>query len=627
MRWHNRLLIVMAVFGALAATAGAALGAAGSGAATQVKGKVDNGTLTVTGTSAADTLALLLDPVNPTNLDVVDGTGTILLSFDRSTFDTIVVNAGGGDDNVRIDQFGGTFTDTEATTLNGQGGNDTLSGGSGPETLDGGAGDDVIDGNFGSDVALGGSGNDTFVWDPGDGSDTIEGQGGKDTMLFNGSNAGEQINLSANGSRLLLHRDVANIDMDVDGVETVDINARGGADTITVGDLSPTDVKDVSTNLAGFDGMGDGAPDSVVADGTDGADRPQVDAGKVTRLGATVEVAPQGVEPNDALVVAGLGGDDELTADPIEPITVKFDGGDGNDTAIDQGTPGDDTFGIASVAPAVAVFGLSGFGVQSIAENLLVQGLDGNDTIRGQNGIGRLTALTLDGGSGDDDLGGGDGNDTLIGGSGDDTFEWDPGDASDTIEGQAGTNTLVFNGSNAAEHIDLSASGHRLLLHRDIANINMDVDGVQSVDVKALGSADTITVGDLTATDVEDVTTDLSSIGGGGDAAADNVIVNGTQRGDVIGASGSAGSAVLTGLAYSVAVAGAEVPSDRLTINALGGNDTVDASGLAPDAVALTIDGGDGDDRLTGGGGDDVLVGGAGNDVLDGGPGNNTLIQ
>ena len=245
MRWHNQLLIAMAVFGAVAATAGAAWGAAGDAAGQQVKGKVDNGTLTITGTSAAETLSLVLAS-DPTTLDVVDGSGSVVFAFDRSTFDKIVVNAGGGGDTVRIDQFGGTFTDTEATTLNGQGGDDTLLGGSFAETLDGGPGDDLIDGNIGSDVALMGPGNDTFQWDPGDGSDTVEGQGGKDTMLFNGSNAGEQIDLSANGNRLRLHRDVANVTMDTDGVENVDVNARGGADTITVDDLSATDVEDVT---------------------------------------------------------------------------------------------------------------------------------------------------------------------------------------------------------------------------------------------------------------------------------------------------------------------------------------------------------------------------------------------
>ena len=128
MRWHNQLLIAMAVFGAVAATAGAAWGATGSSAAgPQVKGKVDNGTLTITGTSAAETLSLMLAPGDPTTLDVVDGSGSVVFAFDRSTFDKIVVNAGGDDDTVRIDQFGGTFTDTEATTLNGQGGDDTSS--------------------------------------------------------------------------------------------------------------------------------------------------------------------------------------------------------------------------------------------------------------------------------------------------------------------------------------------------------------------------------------------------------------------------------------------------------------------------------------------------------------------
>ena len=76
--------------------------------------------------------------------------------------------------------------------------------------------------------------------------------------------------------------------------------------------------------------------------------------------------------------------------------------------------------------------------------------------------------------------------------------------------------------------------------------------------------------------------------------------------------------------------------ADTLTINALGGDDVVQASGLAANAIKLAIDGGDGDDVLIGGAGDDSLLGGAGDDVLnggpgqdilDGGPGNNILIQ
>ena len=61
-----------------------------------------------------------------------------------------------------------------------------------------------------------------FQWDPGDGSDTVEGQGGNDALDFNGSNIGENIDVSANGSRVRLTRNVAAITMDLDGIERVE---------------------------------------------------------------------------------------------------------------------------------------------------------------------------------------------------------------------------------------------------------------------------------------------------------------------------------------------------------------------------------------------------------------------
>jgi Ca2+-binding RTX toxin-like protein len=74
-----------------------------------------------------------------------------------------------------------------------------------------------------------------------------------------------------------------------------------------------------------------------------------------------------------------------------------------------------------------------------------------------------------------------------------------------------------------------------------------------------------------------------------------------------------------------VSVSGGIAGSDRLTVNALAGDDVVDASGVAADAMLLTLDGGDGDDILLGGAGNDTLLGGAGDDVLIGGPGNDTI--
>jgi Ca2+-binding RTX toxin-like protein len=70
-------------------------------------------------------------------------------------------------------------------------------------------------------------------------------------------------------------------------------------------------------------------------------------------------------------------------------------------------------------------------------------------------------------------------------------------------------------------------------------------------------------------------------------------------------------------------------------INGLGGDDVINASGLAP-GILLTENGGDGNDTLLGGAGNDTLLGGAGNDilignggldVLDGGTGQNLLFQ
>ena len=45
-------------------------------------------------------------------------------------------------------------------------------------------------------------------------------------------------------------RDVANITMDLNGVEHINFNALGGADNITVGDLSGTGVTQVAIDLA-----------------------------------------------------------------------------------------------------------------------------------------------------------------------------------------------------------------------------------------------------------------------------------------------------------------------------------------------------------------------------------------
>jgi Ca2+-binding RTX toxin-like protein len=142
----------------------------------------------------------------------------------------------------------------------------------------------------------------------------------------------------------------------------------------------------------------------------------------------------------------------------------------------------------------------------------------------------------------------------------------------------------------------------------------------------------------LSGTDATEINLNLESTPGSGvgDGQADNVIVTGTSYDDAIIAFGNASGTSVLGLAAQVNITGAEAANDRLTINALAGDDAVDASALAAGAIQLTANGGDnndiliggdGNDVLAGGDGDDVLIGGPGLDVLDGGLGDNTVIQ
>src|SRR5438132_9421471 len=119
-------------------------------------------------------------------------------TLDIGTTENLVLNANGGDD---VFTAGNGLAPLIALTVDGGAGNDSITGGDGNDVLIGGDGNDTIIGGRGNDVALLSAGNDTFVWNPGDGSDIVEGQAGQDTLQFNGSNANERIDLSANGSR------------------------------------------------------------------------------------------------------------------------------------------------------------------------------------------------------------------------------------------------------------------------------------------------------------------------------------------------------------------------------------------------------------------------------------------
>jgi Ca2+-binding RTX toxin-like protein len=257
----------------------------------------------------------------------------------------------------------------------------------------------------------------------------------------------------------------------------------------------------------------------------------------------------------------------------------------------------------------------------TITTPMTIDGGRGDDSITAGSG-----ADVIDGGRGDDSVDAGRGADSVSLGAGDDSFLWLPGEGSDVVDGGRGEDLMNFVGANIPEKFAVQANGNRVRFTRDAGTIVMDLDGVEEIDTKALGGADTFTAGDLTGTDLKRVETNLHGASGD-DGAADEVVINGTNGNDAVLAQGSTGNVTVAGLAARFDIAGANAAQDQLDVNLLAGNDVFVGSGLSADAIKLQVDGGDGNDVLLGGAGDDTLIGGPGVDVLDGGAGANVLQQ
>jgi Ca2+-binding RTX toxin-like protein len=243
-----------------------------------------------------------------------------------------------------------------------------------------------------------------------------------------------------------------------------------------------------------------------------------------------------------------------------------------------------------------------------------LRGGGGNDKIIGGKGGERLS-----GGDGNDAVDGNGGRDIAALGAGDDIFVWNAGDGSDIVEGGTGADRMQFNGASSAEQIELSARKGRLRLSRDLSGVVMDADGVEQIDLNALGGADLVTVDDLAGTGVSVVRADLAGSlkGAPPDELVDRLVINGTSGDDAITVTGDPGEMKVIGLAEAVAILNQE-PTDELFVKGLGGSDTIDAATLAADAITANLNGGAGGDLIAGGPGSEVLNGAAGNDRLDG---------
>jgi len=244
------------------------------------------------------------------------------------------------------------------------------------------------------------------------------------------------------------------------------------------------------------------------------------------------------------------------------------------------------------------------------AKFLTVYGAGGNDTLTGGTGGDELR-----GGAGNDSLdGGSSGNDRLIGDAGDDTLVLRA--SNHRAEGGEGRDTFLLDAPTlSATLLDGGAGVQDKLLLAQSTTISAGtvITGIERLQV-AGGSTVHLTVAQLDG---------FSTVMSSGRSPFATLVLDGGGGTAAVGVSGLAGLTVegTTGddrLTFGTPrfEAGA-----RITVEAGDGNDRV-VTGAGRDTLRGEL----GNDTLLGGGGDDLLVGGAGSDSLAGGDGRDTLV-
>jgi Ca2+-binding RTX toxin-like protein len=316
---------------------------------------------------------------------------------------------------------------------------------------------------------------------------------------------------------------------DLGGVETVTLNPLAGTDNVTVRDLGGTATTKIDVNLS----TADLRVDTVTAIGTQGADSIKATTNGTTQtiggLPATVDVLNP--ERGEKVAIDARDGADTIDATGIvrDKIQPALKGGAGNDVLI--GTPGDDT------------------------------------------------------------IAGGVGVDVALMGGGLDTFTWAPGDGNDVVEGQAGTDFLQMNGSGGNDRFDVLPVGGRTRVTRDIENVNVDLGGVERVDLLPWPGGDIVHVADLSGTATNRVDVNLMVARGqiGGDDLIDRVFVDGTFGTDTINVNGAGPDVRVSGLANITTVRGTDPELDRLHVDTKPGVDALTVTGTTNQLIGFTF--------------------------------------
>jgi Ca2+-binding RTX toxin-like protein len=387
-------------------------------------------------------------------------------------------------------------------------------------------------------------------------SASIEGE----TATLNLDGADDNVTVSVSGG-LLVH-----------GQTTGGLSSGSDWDSATAGDQTVAADGTFGVLINGGDGN-DAL--TVLAKNTEiGAAKVIGDGGDDLVTGADSDDSLVGGEGNDRVV--GARGADTMSGGAGND-TLVWNNGDGSDVADgDAGNDGAEVNGAPTLGDVFTLEPVNGgvklrrtnlvpFTFDAATERFEVNGLGGNDSVSANTGVGALTLLSVDGGTGVDTVFGsegadlilgGEGNDVLGGGGGEDRIVGDRG--TDTMNGGTGDDTLVWNNGDGT----------------DVANGD---DGRDDVEVNGAPAA--------------------------GDAST--VQPNGARikfdRSNLVPFSIDIGS------------------SETMHANALGGNDTISVGEVG--TYEVTAAGGPGDDTLTGGGSSETFLGGSGNDTITPGGG------
>ena len=224
---------------------------------------------------------------------------------------------------------------------------------------------------------------------------------------------------------------------------------------------------------------------------------------------------------------------------------------------------------VVGVTPTVA-------NIRAIA----VVGGAGDDTITIDEANGPLPRSTLIGSAGDDTITGGSANDLLIGQTG-----------ADTLLGKGGTDQL-FGGPD-----------------------NDTLTGGDADDQVTGDSGDDLMIwnpGDDTDLNEGGEGTDTAQVNGANGSESFTTTANGTRvRFDRTSPA-----------PFSIDIG----TTEKLAVDTNGGDDSFSATGNLAALIAITVDGGEGNDTLLGSNGADTLLGGAGNDFVDGNQGADTGV-